>query len=318
MARSLRFLTNVSSFCAALALAPGTFAQDELPDSVDIDLRISEQDPARLEVYLRANGLGFADVVSGLTFTVRWAATSPATLGPRTNACPDAIPITAVPQDSNPELDSIPTGFNYRSYNGFGLSLMSEWGCAMLANEWYLVMTVPVENNDGCTVFNIANDAWTAANNRDYYIALGGYERQGGIEPTDVPFGTCSEDCLGQVGGTALPGTPCDDGDEETEDDAYTVECVCEGQPIVPTTIHSQETEPDHLLWPNPTNGIINVNGATILSVSDVLGRRAQLPAIRAKGSGVSTIDLSAMPAGVYLLELDKDGMHRVERVVKR
>lgn len=309
-------MIKVAALCTTLALTPCVFAQDELPTSGDIDLRMNANDSTELEVYLRSNDLGFSDVVAGLTFTIRWTTTSPAALGTRTNNCPDGIPIAPVTQETNPDLNGTPTGFNYRTYNGFGTSLLSEWGCLMPQDEWYLVMSVPVVNNDGCTLFEIVNDPWTAVNNRDYYISLGGYERQGIIEPTGVPMGTCATDCLGQVGGTALPGTPCDDGNAETDNDVYTAECVCQGDPS--TIIHVQETMPALLLWPNPTNGILNVNGATVVGVSDVLGRRAQLPTVRAKSPGISTMDLSGLPTGVYLVELEQDGARRVERVVKR
>ncbi|HEY0977221.1 MAG TPA: hypothetical protein VGE21_07100, partial [Flavobacteriales bacterium] len=40
------------------------------------------------------------------------------------------------------------------------------------------------------------------------------------------------EDCLGVEGGTALPGTPCDDGLATTGNDTWTAECECEGQLI--------------------------------------------------------------------------------------
>ncbi|MCB9178820.1 MAG: T9SS type A sorting domain-containing protein [Flavobacteriales bacterium] len=38
-----------------------------------------------------------------------------------------------------------------------------------------------------------------------------------------------SVDCLGVAGGTALPGTPCDDGNGNTIDDVYTADCQCVG-----------------------------------------------------------------------------------------
>ena len=79
------------SFSARVAQAQG-------PETVDIDLRQSTLDANSLEVHIRANGQPFGDVFSGLTFTVRWLTTSPATLGTRVNACPDAINISATPQ----------------------------------------------------------------------------------------------------------------------------------------------------------------------------------------------------------------------------
>ena len=39
-------------------------------------------------------------------------------------------------------------------------------------------------------------------------------------------------DCLGVVGGTNLPGAPCDDGDPDTGDDQWNNNCTCEGLPI--------------------------------------------------------------------------------------
>jgi len=39
-------------------------------------------------------------------------------------------------------------------------------------------------------------------------------------------------DCVGVCGGTTLAGSTCDDGNANTEDDVYTVACVCEGTPI--------------------------------------------------------------------------------------
>lgn len=39
-------------------------------------------------------------------------------------------------------------------------------------------------------------------------------------------------DCLGVPGGTALPGTPCDDGDSTTVNDTWDPGCTCVGTPI--------------------------------------------------------------------------------------
>ncbi len=37
-------------------------------------------------------------------------------------------------------------------------------------------------------------------------------------------------DCNGTVGGTALPGTPCDDGNDDTTNDVYLANCECAGE----------------------------------------------------------------------------------------
>src|SRR5690606_4590392 len=39
-------------------------------------------------------------------------------------------------------------------------------------------------------------------------------------------------DCTGELNGSMLPGTPCDDGDPTTGDDTWTVDCECEGAVI--------------------------------------------------------------------------------------
>ncbi len=45
-----------------------------------------------------------------------------------------------------------------------------------------------------------------------------------------VNTGTFWFDCLGVLNGTALPGTPCDDGDPNTFNDTWTAVCGCTGQ----------------------------------------------------------------------------------------
>ncbi|MBK9420839.1 MAG: PKD domain-containing protein [Flavobacteriales bacterium] len=46
--------------------------------------------------------------------------------------------------------------------------------------------------------------------------------------------GGSNADCEGVVGGPALPGTPCDDGDPNTVYDQWTPSCECVGGPLQP------------------------------------------------------------------------------------
>ncbi len=313
-------LRNISALLLVLCTS-ASHAQD--PPLVDIDLRQSTNDPNVLEVYLRANADSFGQVFSGLTFTVRWVTTSPATLGTRVNACPDAMNIGATPQETNPLLDEVPTGFNYRTYNAFGLEFLSDYGCTLPQDEWYLAMSVPVENNTGCTEFNIVNDAWTNSpgTSRDFYLSLGGIESTGVIEGTPVLIGDCSTpDCLGVPGGTALPGSPCDDLNPDTENDVYSESCVCAGE--LNTSVELQEAGTATTLWPNPTSGLVYIsttlNGAVRARVSDALGRQVTSPVTRVNNASPWQLDLSQVPTGVYLIELEVGGVRSVERVIKR
>jgi hypothetical protein len=226
------------------------------PTTIDIDL-VQNVTPGTLEVRVRANGDDFGDVLSALTFTIRWATTSPATLGTRVNTCPSGIPLSPTTQVTNPSQGGNPTGFNYRTYNGFGTSLLSDEGCPLPQDTWFTVMTVPVSGNTGCTQFQISNDAWVVANNRQYFVSLGGVELPGGtIEPTPVDVGLCTVDCLGVVGGTALPGTPCNDNNACTINDVYTGNpptCGCAGTP------DNTDTDGDGV--PNCSDNCPNVTG---------------------------------------------------------
>ena len=318
---SLRTLPFLLALPFALLTTQRSNAQE--PDSVDIDLRQSTGDGNTLEVYIRSNGQPFGDVLSGLTFTIRWATTSPATLGPRVNTCPAGISIAPTAQVTDPLVDDVPTGFNYRSYNAFGTSLLTDEGYPLPQDTWYLVMTLPVENNTGCTEFNIVNDNFTSSpgNARDFYVSLGGVDKTGSIEPASAFIGTCAADCLGNVGGPALPGTPCDDGNPDTENDLYTAECLCEGLPLglAPNANNTFS------VWPNPTTGLVYLSGlggntaAAAVRVSDALGRSLRTPVTRSLGdAAVWSVDLSGMPSGVYLIETDRDGARHVERIVKR
>ena len=217
MIRSIRFVLNS---CLVLCIG-SSFAQ--LPSSVDIDL---VQGPSldSLAVRVRANGQAFDGLVSGLTFTIRWPSVSVATMGALTTACQDAIPIS-------PTATAESGAFNYKTYNAFGLSPIFE-GCPTLAwpaNQWVVIMKVKVLGVTPCTEFNIVNDAWTNANNRDFYIGLNGSGRTGLTGTVPVVLGSCLIDCLGVVGGSALPGSACNDNEVCTLNDVWGATCACAG-----------------------------------------------------------------------------------------
>lgn len=108
---------------AAIGLA-GTVAAQPV---TDIDL-VPNPAGDSLRVYVRPNGASFDQIVSGLTFTIRWEAASTATLGTtptlnssRTQFCAAAFSITSSPDG---EIDN--GGFTYRTYNAFGASAIAD------------------------------------------------------------------------------------------------------------------------------------------------------------------------------------------------
>lgn len=191
--------------------------------SVDIDL-FDGGDADSLEVRMRANGATFDGLVTGLTFTVRWPMSSPATLGARTLRCPLGVPVSASPQVTS-------GAFHYCTFNAFGLEPMADACPANVWTQgtWVTLMKVKVEGITGCVGFNIVNDAWTTANNRNYYVGLNGVPRSGNIDAVPVDLGNCAVDCLGNVGGTAVPGSACDDADVCTVNDTWSPACLCVG-----------------------------------------------------------------------------------------
>jgi len=51
-------------------------------------------------------------------------------------------------------------------------------------------------------------------------------------EATDDNGSCLFNDCNGQCGGSAIAGSACNDGDDDTENDVYSIDCVCAGTPI--------------------------------------------------------------------------------------
>ncbi|MEO8068619.1 MAG: immunoglobulin domain-containing protein, partial [Flavobacteriales bacterium] len=207
--------------------------------SVDIDLRANPAGDS-LRVYVRPNGASFNQIMSAMTFTIRWEAASNATLGFRTQFCAAAFSIVESPDG---EIDN--GGFTYLSYNAFGASALAA-ECSppgWTANAWNLIMRVYIDTPPTtCTNFNIVSDTYTGANNKNYFISLNGTDKTGAIDATVAQVGPCSVDCLGVVGGTALPGTACNDNNACTVNDVYTgtaPNCGCAGTPVPGPTINT-------------------------------------------------------------------------------
>ena len=227
-------------------------AQD--PSSVDIDV-LEGPIAGTLEVRLRANGQGFSEVVSGLTFTISWPSSSPAVLGTIVEDCPSGIDIAATPE--------VTAGASkFRTFNAFGSSYLSEEcpGQVLIANMWLRIMTVQVTGDPGCTLFQIVNNAAGQPANTNYFCSLNGLEKTGIIDPQPVRVGACPPDCFGVVDGPDFPGAPCDDLDGCTSNDVYTENCECAGtgQPV------GEISGPVQVLgWTSNTFSIPTIAGAS-------------------------------------------------------
>ncbi len=95
-------------------------------------------------------------------------------------------------------------------------------------------------------------------------------------------------------------GSPCDDGNALTVNDAYQAGCICEGAPIgIEETVLADGLS----LQPNPAHDVLRVvsEKATILGYElyDATGRRARTAAVNARQF---TMDRSGLQAGAYFL----------------
>ena len=223
-----------SWLCMALVLTvvgKASAQPDVLPSAVDIQL-VQGTSPSQLLVQVKLHSTApFGGIFSALTITIRYDAASGAALGAGTSFCSawSAFPPSPV---------VVNDGIAYRTYNGFGLNRLEDsefdggCGLSLPVETWFTITSIPV-GGDTCTAFTLGNDAFTEAQNRDYYISMAGINVTGDVIGGPVNGGTCVNDCLGVSGGPALPGTPCDDGNPNTNDDTWGNDCVCTGTAIV-------------------------------------------------------------------------------------
>ncbi|WKZ66945.1 MAG: T9SS type A sorting domain-containing protein [Flavobacteriales bacterium] len=164
-------------------LCPAIPSMAQLPV---VDIRFEhDQGNDQILISLRGNDHDFGGVISNLVFTVRWPESSPATLGFGTSAwCPPpSVAFSPVPSAAV----SPGNGFKYRTWNHVGLSLISDiiddGGCGqtLLADTWTPVFTIPVNNDPGGTVFELADDQFVLDDNRSFFVSLGGQASTGGI-----------------------------------------------------------------------------------------------------------------------------------------
>jgi hypothetical protein len=107
-------------------------------------------------------------------------------------------------------------------------------------------------------------------------------------------------DCQGMIGGAAIPGSPCDDGDETTQWEAWTSDCECVVGPI---GIGEPSPEMALTLWPTPADDVLLV---TALVPGGRYIIRSMDSAEVANGvvtSGTVRVPVAHLPNGAYTLE---------------
>ena len=116
------------------------------------------------------------------------------------------------------------------------------------------------------------------------------------------PCGLLPQDCQGVAGGTALPGTACDDNDPNTEVDTWTDLCECIGLPI---GIDENSPAAGLRLVPNPVHDVLRVtseNGSILgYELFDATGRRVRQQGVSAAHF---TMDRAGLHAGAYFLTI--------------
>lgn len=277
MQRPLLFILSLSAVSVPALLQAQVF-----PSTVDICMQ-QDVGAGVLRISLRANDQGFEQVVSGLVFTIRWPASSSATLSVAPSPwCPPGSAF-----NPGPSAQVAPgNGYKYKTWTATGTAWLSELvdngGCGqgLLADTWTEVLAIPVING-GNTFFEMLNDDFTLADNRNYFISLNGEWI---------------------VNGDTLTGT------------------ICSASTGVPSSVVMDEPL---WLSPNPTTGRVQLSamdpvGLVIYEVLDPTGRLILRERCNGQ-TGPWMIDLTDRATGVYQVRVHSvDRIHTQAVVLER
>lgn len=224
---------GILKFCIAVLIAITFGFSSSVAQPTAIDITLKDDGNGNLEVYIRPNAaLSAPATFSALTFTISWEVSASATLGSPDQFQYGGPPFCAfstalVSQETGPYVDG---SSNYMVHNAFGGSFPSS-GCDWVANAEIPWVKIPYTVCSGSPSFQIASDAWTVANNREFYASLNGSLVTGVIYGLGVPnvAPNATIDCLGICGGTTVIGTSCDDGDDCTTGEVFDASCLCTG-----------------------------------------------------------------------------------------
>ncbi|MCC6541169.1 MAG: hypothetical protein IT225_03005 [Flavobacteriales bacterium] len=140
-----------------------------------VDITLVQLQAQRYEVRIRPDG-DFNGFFASIVFTLRWNASSAGTLA-EFEPTSDMMEVGIYPYISGEVVES--NGFKYAPFVAFGSTSLAANGQAWVAGEEVSLGTIDVL--DGPAELLLIEDDWTAANNADYYISLGGFPGTGVI-----------------------------------------------------------------------------------------------------------------------------------------
>lgn len=236
----------------------------------NVDITMAPNSNGQLDIKLRPSA-NFDGMVSSLVFTLRWDAGTEAHLG----AIQQAEPATTYIPVSRSGGEQDAGGDRYQIFVGFGMTPMQWIPTNWVAGQEYTVATIAVT---GTAEFSLVNDSWTALNNADYYLALGGLDETGNI------YGATT---TGILAGEAVDG----------------------GVSVVPNPTEKTSVITLDLKQAQDLNlELLNAAG-------QVVWKEAKPGA---NGTVRIPLDLSTLDKGVYLLRIHRAGDTITQRVVKR
>lgn len=103
----------------------------------------------------------------------------------------------------------------------------------------------------------LSNPDMSSAKGRTYLDTCIGYAAPRIVCALELgPCALGTPDCLGVIDGPDVPGQPCDDGNANTVNDSWTVNCDCIGQPI---GINEPAAAAALVLAPNPAQDVLRI-----------------------------------------------------------
>lgn len=157
---------------AALSLLSFFCAFGQLP-TVDITGQMVAAG-SELEVRIRPDA-SFNGLFSSIVFTVRWEEVTGVSLGDALQDLPQ-VQYCAITK-SGPEQVQGP--YRYQIFVGFGNIPLSSLSTSWQADEEVVLCRIPLVGGSGPCA--LAEDAWTLANNGDFFVSLNGEDRTGEV-----------------------------------------------------------------------------------------------------------------------------------------